>query len=943
MKSNPLIKLSEHGQSIWLDYIHRDLFESGELQRLIEEDGLRGMTSNPTIFEKSIAEGRAYQKQIRSLVSQGRSTLEIYEDLTVADVQQAADIFRTVYESSGGADGYVSLEVNPHLAHDTKNSIVEARRLWAAVDRPNLMIKIPGTKAGLPAIRQCLSEGININVTLLFGLPRYREVVEAYLSALQTRLDRGQPVARVASVASFFLSRIDVMLDPRLEEISRGEEPRAQMAGALHGQVAIACAKGAYRIYREIFHGERFRRLEAQGVRPQRVLWASTSTKNPAYSDVKYVEALVGPETVNTMPRETLEAYRDHGEPRTRLIEGLDEAERALERLARLDINMDKVSQKLEDEGVEKFRVPYDKLLRTLEDVRDNLETEQKRPQTLALGDLQDACDARVNELVDQNFASRLWEKDPTLWDQDVAAARAITGAMGWLDVLDKMRAAVPDLRDFAEEVKRAGFRHVVHMGMGGSSLAPLVFRRTLGDGAGGLPLTVLDTTDPATILEVAEAVPLADTLFIVASKSGTTTEPLAFAAYFRGRLESLKGDHAGENFVAITDPGTPLVDLAKQLRYRRVFLNFPDIGGRYSALSYFGLVPAALMGIDVAALLARAEQMAASAGADVPVERNQAIVLGAAMGELAESGRDKITFLQPPRIASLGMWLEQLLAESTGKKGRGLLPVAGEPLGDPSVYGDDRLFVRFELAGAADQEPSRNLEALREAGFPLVNIRLAGPLDLAREFFRWEVATATAGSVLGINPFDQPNVQESKDNTERLLRVVAEKGELPVEHPVASDGPLDIYAAERASDAVAALHHLLDGARPDDYVALTAYLRETPGTEDALQAIRRRLRDGLHLATTLGYGPRYLHSTGQLHKGGANKGIFLQLTCDDPVDADVPGEAYSFSVLKQAQAQGDLEALRRHGRRVARIHLGQDVAAGLAALERAVAEALAR
>ncbi len=943
MKSNPLIKLAEHGQSVWLDYIHRDLFESGELQRLIEEDGLRGMTSNPAIFEQAIAEGRAYQQQIRSLVGQGRSTLEIYEALTVADVQQAADIFRSVYESSGGRDGYVSLEVNPHLAHDTKNSIVEARRLWAAVDRPNLMIKIPGTKAGLPAIQQCLSEGINVNVTLLFGLPRYREVVEAYLSALETRLDRGQPVARVASVASFFLSRIDVMLDPRLEEISRGEVPRAQMARALHGQVAIACAKGAYRIYREIFHGERFRRLQALGVRPQRVLWASTSTKNPAYSDVKYVEALVGPETVNTMPRETLEAYRDHGEPRTGLIEGLDEAERTLERLARLDINLERVSQKLEDEGVEKFRVPYDKLLRTLEDVRDSIETEQKRPQTLELGDLQETCDARVSELADQNFAVRLWEKDPTLWEQDAASSRAITGAMGWLDVLDKMHAALPDLRGFAADVKRAGFRHVVLMGMGGSSLAPLVFQRTLAAGDGGLPLTVLDTTDPATILELANTLPLAETLFIVASKSGTTTEPLAFAAYFRGRLEPLKGDRAGENFVAITDPGTPLVELAEQLRYRHIFRNFTDIGGRYSALSYFGLVPAALLGIDVDALLARAEQMAARVAADVPVARNQAIVLGAMMGELAEAGRDKITFVQPPALDALGMWLEQLLAESTGKKGRGLLPIAGEALGDPSVYGDDRLFVRFELAGADDQELSRKLDALRRVGSPVVNIRLAGPLDLGREFFRWEVATATAGSVLGINPFDQPNVQESKDNTERLLRVWAEKGELPAEHPVASDGSLEVYAGQRAVDVEAALHHLLDGARPGDYVALMAYLRETPGTEDALQAIRRRLRDGLHLATTLGYGPRFLHSTGQLHKGGANNGIFLQLTCDDPVDVDVPGEAYSFSVLKQAQAQGDLKALRGHGRRVARVHLGQDVAAGLAALERAVASVLAR
>ena len=370
MKENPLLKLHAFGQSIWLDYIRRQLIDSGELQRLIEEDGLCGMTSNPDIFEKAIEGSHDYDDAVRALARQGKSAEEIYDTLTVEDVVRAADLFRPTYDRLLGKDGFVSLEVNPHLARDTHGTVAEARRLWAALDRPNVFIKVPATLEGLQSIRQLISEGINVNVTLLFGLPRYRQVADAYISGLEARAARGLPVEGVASVASFFLSRIDVLVDPLLEKIIEKRGAEAQIATGLGGQTAIASAKVAYQIYKEVFGSARFRELAALGARPQRVLWASTGTKNPEYSDVKYVEALIGPETINTLPPETLKAYRDHGDPAPRIEEHPEEAALDLKRLSELGIDLDELTQKLEDQGIEKFNRPYDTLMASLEKKR---------------------------------------------------------------------------------------------------------------------------------------------------------------------------------------------------------------------------------------------------------------------------------------------------------------------------------------------------------------------------------------------------------------------------------------------------------------------------------------------------------------------------------------------------------------------------------------------
>jgi transaldolase/glucose-6-phosphate isomerase len=941
MKENPLLKLEALGQSIWMDFIRRGMISSGQLKRLIEEDGLGGVTSNPSIFEKAIAGSHDYDDAIRALALEDKSIDQIYAALTVEDIQRAADLFRPVYDRVNGADGFVSLEVSPYLAHNTAGTIAEARRLWLAVARPNVMIKVPATAEGLPAIQQLIGEGININITLLFGLPRYRQVAEAYIAGLETLAAKGKSLKSVASVASFFLSRIDVLLDPALEKTMASDNSKAALAATLHGEVAICSAKAAHRIYKEIFESEPFSKLKAQGARTQRLLWASTSAKNPAYSDLKYVEALIGPETVNTIPLQTLAAYRDHGKPASRLTNEAEKASENLRRLGEVGIDLDAATQQLEDEGVQKFVEAFDLLMSTLKDKRAAALKEPVDVETVNLSGYEKGVNDRIALLEREQFCARLWRKDASLWKADAETQKSIRDALGWLHVAENMEANLDGLIRFTSEIKAAGFRHVLDMGMGGSSLAPLAFQHSFDVSEKGLRLIVLDTTDPDTIRKIESEVDLSKTLFIVASKSGTTAEPLAFGEYFYAKVKALKGNRAGENFVAITDPDTPLVKTAKERKFRRTFINFADIGGRYSALSYFGLLPAALMGVDVGELLVRALRMTHACVSCAPAHLNPGLTLGAALGELGRQGRNKVTFVVPRSIATLGMWLEQLLAESTGKEGRGILPVSGEPLGDPSVYGDDRLFIYLRLKSQTEDSLERGVAALREAAHPVVTIELNDPLDFGQEFFRWEIATATAGSILGINPFDQPNVQESKDNTNRLLETVRKQGELSEEKPALIEAPLSLYAPKAAGTIVETLRGFLAQARPGDYVAIMAYLTEDSAIEKVLEAIRLQLRDSLRLATTLGYGPRFLHSTGQFHKGGPNTGLFLQLTSDDAGDLPLPGQPYTFGIFKRAEALGDLEALHKHHRQAIRIHLGADVGKGLAALERAIKGAL--
>jgi transaldolase/glucose-6-phosphate isomerase len=928
----PAFAIQRLGQSIWMDNIRRDWLVSGEFKRLIDEEGVTGVTSNPTIFEKAITGSDAYDAGLRALVGEGASPSEIFEALAVEDVRNAADLLRPVYNRTHGADGFVSIEVTPTLAHDTNASIEEARRLWSALDRPNVMVKIPGTRAGLPAIEQLLAEGININITLLFAIARYEEVMERYLSALERRLAAGERIDRIASVASFFVSRVDTavdaIIDAWVKETSDAAERERLLA--LRGTAAIANAKIAYQRFKSTFAGARWQRLEAAGARLQRPLWASTSTKDPAYPDVYYVENLIGPHTVDTVPPQTLEALNDHGRVALTLEQNLDAAYAALRGLAEVGIDLDAVTERLEWEGVESFSKSFESLMAAIAEKRDALLRGRGAHQNVALGPLKAPVAEALTELEGMQFIRRLWAQDGSLWSNDARQQELAKDRLGWLTSVDTISAQVEALEAFAAGLRADGFTHTVLMGMGGSSLAPEVLRASFGLAPGAPDLLVLDSTDPEAVLAVERAIDLDHTLFIASSKSGTTTETLAFMEYFWAKRP------VGAQFVAITDSDTPLDRLAVSRGFRHVFRNQPDIGGRYSAISFVGMAPAAIIGVDLPRLLDRVRDMMEACGPDVPLASNPGVSLGAVIGRGARAGRDKLTLICSPGIASFGYWVEQLIAESTGKQGRGIVPVEGERVGPPQVYGDDRIFVYLRHIESAVGSDDEAVVALEGAGQPVVRIELGNPYDLGGEFFRWEVATATAGALLRVNPFDEPNVQESKDNTKRVLHEYERTGALPPEKVLFEDG-LQVSAAaptanaiRRASGVGDALARFLKSIEPGDYLAITAYLPRTPATDDALNRLRVALRDRLKVATTLGYGPRFLHSTGQLHKGGPSSGVFLQLTHQPEVDMPVPGAPFSFGILAQAQAAGDLHSLQARGRRALRVNLGRDVAAGL-------------
>jgi len=539
-----------------------------------------------------------------------------------------------------------------------------------------------------------------------------------------------------------------------------------------------------------------------------------------------------------------------------------------------------------------------------------------------SLGSHQAAVDTALAEMAADDVLARIWAHDHTVWKPEPTE---ITNRLGWIEIAQAMRDQVGQMQALADAVHADGYTHVLLLGMGGSSLAPEVFSTTLlvVDPAAkdALDLAVLDSTNPGAVLAQAERLDLAHTLFIVATKSGGTVETLSFFKYFYNRVsQALGAERAGEHFGAITDPGSKLVDIAERYQFRATFLNDPNIGGRYSALSYFGLVPATLVGVDVPQLLDRAQKAAEQCAADVETAQNPAAYLGAILGELAQAGRDKVTFIVSPALASFGDWVEQLIAESTGKESKGILPVVGEPIGPPEVYGDDRLFVHLHLNGDTSHDAA--VQALEEAGHPIVRLCLNDRYDLGAQFFVWELATAVAGHHLGINPFDQPNVEAAKVLARQMVAQYKEKGELP--------------RGESTPLSTQALEAFLGQARPGNYIALQAYVQPTPQAGAALQALRQRLRDRYKLATTVGFGPRYLHSTGQLHKGDAGNGLFIQFTSDAPRDTSIPDQAgapdssMSFGVLKMAQALGDRQALRDADRRVVHFHLGSDTIGGM-------------
>jgi len=910
--TNPLAQLPKVGQSVWYDQMERKLVSSGKLAQMIDEDDLRGLTSNPTIFEKAIGGSSDYDAQLSMLASQGKNRDEIYDELVIEDISKAADVFRPVYERTGNDDGYVSLEVSPLLASSTDQTCSEAKRLFGRLGRPNVMIKIPATPEGIPAIERTIAEGINVNVTLIFSNEVYSQAIEAYLRGLEQRASKGLPIGYIASVASFFVSRIDAQADKQLEARLK-DDPSLE---GLMGKVAIANAKMAYQLFKEAFGGARFQKLRDLGARVQRPLWASTGTKSPKYSDVLYIESLVAADTVNTIPPATYEAFKDHGRVELTIEKDLDEARRVLATFKEKGFSLAAITQKLTDEGVKSFSDSFEQLMQTIEARRALVV--RGLADRLKLHGVTGIDDA-IQRADKEKVISRIWAKDATLWKSDDEHRKIIGNALGWLTAPEKLAKAVAEIVAMAEKL-RHDFNHVVVLGMGGSSLCAEVVRRVFGKRQGYPELLVLDSTVPEAVAMLEAKLDLRRTLFLVASKSGSTTEPVMFHRYFYDRVKSVKGEKAGENFIAITDPETKMVEDAKRDGFRHIFLNMADIGGRYSALSYFGIVPMALTGVDVTTLLDRAVQ--AMHIATIPQTRkNPPALLGVVIGAMANQGRDKLTLITPRPLDSLGLWVEQLIAESTGKEGKGIVPIAGEPDLPAKDYGNDRLFVSVRTRGSDDTR----VRELADAGHPVVDLVVEDVLDLGEVFFIWEFATAVAGAVFGVDPFDQPNVQESKDNTKRLLAEYTEKGTM-----TASGSQTSV------SDA-AAIAALLAKVKAGDYVALTEYFGETPSRDKSIAAIREAIASGRRVATTTGYGPRFLHSTGQLHKGGGDNGVFLQLTGGHGDDVAIPGESFSFGALARAQAIGDYESLASRGRRVLSIDLGKDVDAGLEQLAKIV------
>jgi len=929
-------ELAELGQSIWYDYIRRSFITSGELKTLIDE-GLRGETSNPSILEKAIAGSADYDDDLKNLVRENKSVEEIYEALALEDITLAADLFRPVYESTNGMDGYISLEVSPTLANDTENTISEAKRYFTTLNRPNVLIKVPATPAGIPAITELIGSGINVNVTLMFSLEHYNAVSEAYIRGLEKlaaegpSVPGGHTVDKVASVASFFVSRVDTAVDHELENIGNKE---------LQGKIAIANSKATYVEFQNTFKGDRWDNLASKGARVQRVLWASTSTKNPLYSDTLYVDELIGVNTVNTVPPVTYKNFRDHGTVKVTITEGVDEAMSHLSKLAELGIDLNTVTTKLQDDGVVAFAKSFETLMASIEEKRDRL-IAKREGYSATLGQYETNINNALEKLEEDKTNQRIWNFDYFVWKDDPTE---ISNRLGWLHIPEVMMDSIPSINAMVDSVRAAGYRYAILLGMGGSSLAPDVFRLTFGVKEGYLDLSVLDSSDPGAVLEHQNRVDLEKTLFIVSTKSGSTNETLSFMRYFYTEVLNKVGrDKVGEHFIAITDPGSPLAKTAADLNFRKTFVNDPNIGGRYSVLSHFGLVPAALIGMDLSLLLERASGMLCNTeSCNSPLHgNNSGAWLGTIMGVLANLGRDKTTLITSPPISHFGTWVEQLIAESTGKEGKGILPVDGEELVSPELYGSDRLFVYMRLEN--DDTYDDKVKALSDSGQPVVQLNLRDLYDLGGEFFRWEMAIAVAGMFLGINPFNQPNVEAAKVLAREMVAAYQKEGKLPEIEPTLVSNGITVYSDFKTDSIEDALTKFIAPAKPGEnegkgrsYVTLQAYIKPSPDTDKALHELRTRIQTKYRLATTQGYGPRFLHSTGQLHKGDGGNGLFIQFTSAMPEDVpipDKPGETDSsitFGVIKNAATLGDRQALKNVGRNVITFDLGNNVIGSL-------------
>ena len=904
---NNSMRLFENGQSVWLDNIHRGLTKTGKLAKDIEHGMIRGITSNPSIFKNALINSREYDNALMSMAMANVPPEKIYDLLTVEDIGNAADLFRDLFSRSHGEDGFVSLEISPLAAHDTEMTISEAKSLWKAVNRPNLMIKIPVTTESLPAIRELTASGINLNLTLLFSPKRYAEGAQAYIDGLQKRLDNGEPVDNIHSVASIFVSRVDTKADALLSE-------KGLSAQSLLGKTAIRNAQKIYNESLRFFSSDCFEKIRAQGGNIQKVLWASTGPKNPLYKPTFYTEALIGENTVNTLTPATLEAFMKSAEISKTLPADKDMIDEFFEEIKAAGIDFDSICAQLEEEGVEVFTRDYQT---SLDYIRNRCEAMRGNIQGLQTA----VCEAYA-QFDSESVIRRIFSKDPTVWTIDTQSFAEIRNRLGWLDTFKNTENSFTDYLSLRNELKKEGISRILLLGMGGSSLAPEVMANIF-ESETDIKLQIIDSTDPLQVREARRTHDPQETLFIVSSKSGGTAEVRALMDYFFEQARSALGEDAGRHFIAITDPGTALEKRAKELGFRQIILADPSVGGRFSALTAFGMVPAVLMGLDNRQISLKVHEIMNSCSASLPAYRNEGTALGMFIGTAANTGKDKLTIVTDPDFSSFGSWLEQLIAESSGKDGKGIVPIDGEPELEDKAYNCDRCFVYLNL----NNSRRAFVEKIKKQGHPLFEIAVENKYDLFSEFYRWEIAAAVACSVLYVNAFDQPNVQDSKSRTSAKIIEFHETGNL--EEPEASwcDDDVDIWCSDDlcGSDPCRSYNDVVnrfisESVSGTDYIAINAYLPRNREMTVWLQNMRNMILQNTNCATTIGFGPRFQHSTGQLHKGGANNGLFIQITADYKDDIDIPNEDLSFRTLERAQSLGDLESLIANGRRVMRV-----------------------
>ncbi len=917
-----LSDLTQLEHSSWLHYLRRSFIESGELSTAID-NGVRGVVVDLAVTAQSITASSDYDRFLPHLLAEGTPFDDLPRLMLSDDVQRAAFVLNPVYEASERLDGYVSLPLHPAMAHDTTKMAAAARHVLAEINCPNVMIEIPATEAGIAAIEMLTEDGVCVNATQIFSPTIYERVVDAYLAGL-ARYVKTHSVWRrwPMSVATIAISRVDGMADAWLDEHERPD---------LKGKAGIALAKVVFGAFQRVFTGSRWHELAKKGGVVQRPLFTDLIPHDFRYPNTYYVDALGDPGTVCNLTPAMLAACLNRKTAVSPPIQNEAEAQAHLNALSELGLDLDEAARQLQADGLARLARDFEAMRESVRQKREQLEDKWQRLE-LHLGAYETAVSQTLARTCHDRVVCRIWNHDHTVWSANPAG---IGNRLGWLHLMPVMREQISRLQAMTDDLLTDGFTDALLLGMGGAGLVPQLFADTFTQAAlparPGLParphlrLNVLSNVDPGEILAQTEKIDPVRTIFVVTSKSGRTIETLSAFTYFYNRVEAVVGEKAaGSHFIAITDPGSPLAELAAQYRFRYLFVNQPDLIGRFGALSMAGFVPAALAGVNLETLLERAEEMANNAQScnSPQAGDNVAAQLGTALATLAQQGRDKLTFVASPALAGFADWVEQLIAGSLGKQGRGILPVVGEPVGEPAVYGDDRLFVHLRLDGDEGQDTA--VSTLIDADFPVITVHWRDLQDVGGQFFLWQMATAVAAHHLQVNPFSQFKHDAAKARTWEVVEQIKRVGEMAV--------PEDTFTPFSRT----ALYTFLDKAETGDYVAIQAFIPHTAANDEALQALRTHIRGKTGLATTIGYGPRCLHTVGQMHKGDRGNGLFIQFVADSVPDVFVPNRigqpeaSLSFGELSRLQAALEAQALRRERRRLVRFQLGLDAADAL-------------